>query len=46
MLTTLAIASARAARYPDNAPYILRNVPSASAGLRALQGLNLSTLWG
>lgn len=45
MLTTLAIASARAARYPDNAPYILRNVPSASAGLRALQGLNLSTLW-
>ena len=46
MLTTLAIASARAARYPDNAPYILRNVPSASAGLHALQGLNLSTLWG
>jgi len=46
MLTTLAIASARAARYPDNAPYILRNVPSASAGLRALVGLNLSSLWG
>ncbi len=45
MLTTLAIASARAARYPDNAPYILRNVPSASEGLRALQGLNHSTLW-
>jgi Ser/Thr protein kinase RdoA (MazF antagonist) len=45
MLTTLAIASARAARYPENAPYILRNVPSASAGLRALDGLNLSTLW-
>ncbi|MGV8989266.1 MAG: phosphotransferase [Cypionkella sp.] len=45
MLTTLAIASARAARYPDNAPYILRNVGSASAGLRALQNLNLSTLW-
>ena len=36
MLTTLAIASARAARYPDNAPYILRNVPTAAAGLRAL----------
>ncbi len=36
MLTTLAIASARAARYPDNAPYILRNVPSAAAGLHAL----------
>ena len=36
MLTTLAIASARAARYPDNAAYILRNVPSAAAGLTAL----------
>jgi Ser/Thr protein kinase RdoA (MazF antagonist) len=36
MLTTLAIASARAARYPDNAPYILRNVPAAAAGLTAL----------
>ena len=36
MLTTLAIASARAARYPDNAAYILRNVPAAAAGLTAL----------
>jgi hydroxylysine kinase len=36
MLTTLAIASARAARYPDNAAYILRNVPAAAAGLAAL----------
>jgi hydroxylysine kinase len=36
MLTTLAIASARAVAYPDNAPYILRNVPAATAGLRAL----------
>lgn len=36
MLTTLAIASARAARYPKNAAYILRNVPAAAAGLRAL----------
>ena len=36
MLTTLAIASARAARYPGNAPYILRNVPAAAAGLTAL----------
>ena len=36
MLTTLAIASARAARYPENAAYILRNVPAAAAGLRAL----------
>src|SRR3989338_8577022 len=29
MLTTLAITSTRAARYPENAPYILRNFPSA-----------------
>lgn len=36
MLTTLAIASARAARYPGNAPYILRNCPAAAAGLTAL----------
>ncbi len=36
MLTTLAVASARAARYPDNAPYILRNVPAAAAALTAL----------
>jgi hydroxylysine kinase len=36
MLTTLAIASARAARYPGNAPYILRNVPAAAAALTAL----------
>ncbi len=36
LLTTLAIASARAARYPDNAPYILRNVPAAAAALTAL----------
>lgn len=36
MLTTLAIASARAARYPGNAAYILRNVPAAAAGLTAL----------
>lgn len=36
MVTTLAIASFRAARYPENAPYILRNLPSAAAGLVAL----------
>ena len=47
MLTTLAVASARAARYPDNAGYILRNVPTAAAGLQALAaaprtGLDLS----
>ena len=45
MLTSLAIASARAARFPDNAAYILRNVPNAMAGLKALNGLDLSTLW-
>ena len=44
MLTTLAIAHTRAARYPENAPYILRNAPSATAGLRALD-TDLSTLW-
>lgn len=36
MLTTLAIAHTRAARYPENAPYILRNTPSAAAGLKGL----------
>lgn len=36
MVTTLAITSHRAARWPDNAPYILRNFPSAKAGLLAL----------
>lgn len=36
MVTTLAITAFRAARYPENAPYILRNAPSASAGLMAL----------
>lgn len=36
MVTTIAIASHRAARWPDNAPYILRNLPTARAGLLAL----------
>ena len=45
MLTSLAIASARAARFPENAPYILRNLANARDGLLALQGVNLSTLW-
>lgn len=48
MVTTLAIASWRAAQYPENAAYILRNMPSASAGLRALaavpRGTALATL--
>lgn len=39
MLTTICITSWRAARYPDNAPYILRNFPSARAGLVALAAL-------
>jgi Ser/Thr protein kinase RdoA (MazF antagonist) len=34
-LTTLAIASHRAARWPGNAAYILRNAPAARAGLTA-----------
>ena len=33
MVTTMAIASHRAARWPENSPYILRNLPSARAGL-------------
>lgn len=33
MVTTIAIASWRAARYPENAYYILRNFSSAKAGL-------------
>jgi hypothetical protein len=45
LLTSLAIASARAARFPHNADYILRNVPAASTGLRALRGINFSSLW-
>ncbi len=35
MLTTLTISAWRAARYPENAAYILRNAPSARAGLAA-----------
>lgn len=39
MLTTLCITSWRAAKYPENAVYILRNFPSARAGLVALAAL-------
>jgi hypothetical protein len=39
IFTTLLITGWRAARYPENAAYILRNVPSARAGLDALQAL-------
>ena len=35
LLTSLAVASARAARFPANAAYILRNVPAAAASLTA-----------
>ena len=36
LVTTLVISAWRAARYPDNAPYILRNAPTSRAGLAAL----------
>lgn len=40
LVTTISIASWRAARYPENAPYILRNFPSARAGLSALASVD------
>lgn len=39
MVTTLTITAWRAAIYPENAPYILRNAPSARAGLAAFRAL-------
>ncbi|TXI00997.1 MAG: aminotransferase [Pseudorhodobacter sp.] len=39
MLTTICITSWRAAKYPGNASYILRNFPGAKAGLLALSAL-------
>ncbi|MEZ5797332.1 MAG: phosphotransferase [Paracoccaceae bacterium] len=39
MITTLTISAWRAARYPDNAAYILRNAPAARAGLAAFRAL-------
>lgn len=36
LATTLTISAWRAARYPENAPYILRNAPTSRAGLDAL----------
>jgi hydroxylysine kinase len=44
MLITLTISSWRAARYPENADYILRNAPSARAGLKALGALGSEQL--
>lgn len=44
MLTTIAITSSRAARYPENATYILRNFAIARDGLRALCALPRATI--
>jgi len=44
MVTTVAITAFRAARYPENAPYILRNLPSARAGLTAFAALDRATV--
>jgi Ser/Thr protein kinase RdoA (MazF antagonist) len=40
MVTTLVVTSWRAERYPENAAYILRNFPSARAGLERFAGLD------
>ncbi|MEZ5912978.1 MAG: phosphotransferase [Paracoccaceae bacterium] len=45
MVTTLALASWRAARYPDNAAYILRNLPASGAGLMALVAHGTGRKW-
>jgi hydroxylysine kinase len=44
MLTSLAISTWRAARYPDNAEYILRNAPTARAGLAAFAATDADRL--
>jgi Ser/Thr protein kinase RdoA (MazF antagonist) len=44
LVTTLVITAWRAARYPENAPYILRNAPVSRAGLAALAGLDPARL--
>ena len=44
MLTTICITSWRAARYPENSAYILRNYPSARVGLLALAALSRADL--
>lgn len=43
MITTIGIASSRAASHPENAAYILRNFPSARTGLQALTSLPRDT---
>lgn len=40
MVTTVAITNWRAARYPENSTYILRNNPAARAGLLRFAGLS------
>ncbi len=44
LVTTLAIAHERARLYPDNAPYILRNVPVSAAALAALSETPVASL--
>ena len=44
MVTTLAISAWRAARYPQNTSYILRNAPASRAGLAALETLRSNRL--
>lgn len=44
LVTTLTISAWRAARYPENAAYILRNAPVSRAGLAALAGLDPARL--
>jgi hydroxylysine kinase len=44
LFTTLAIASWRAQRFPENAAYILRNAPVSRAGLAALATLDSQSL--
>lgn len=44
MLTTIVIASWRAARYPENASYILRNVATQRAGLDLLEAVGSDQL--
>lgn len=44
MVTSLVISGWRAARYPANAEYILRNAPNATAGLAAFEALGRAAL--
>lgn len=44
MVTTLAISAWRAARYPENATYILRNAPASRTGLATLEAVAFERL--